>query len=133
MAKTYHLFISHSWTYRRYYDRIVEFLEEQDLSFHNYFVPINDPIHTNGTDKELEIAIEAKIKRVSCVIILAGVYSSYSKWIQKEIKIALHYRKTIIAVEPWGVEKISKIVRDNADEVVGWNSKSIVRAIVKYG
>lgn len=50
------------------------------------FCPQNDPIHTNGSDKQLSDAIEAKVKGCSCVIILAGVYATYSKWINKEMK-----------------------------------------------
>jgi len=32
--------------------------------------------------------------------IFAGVYSSYSKWINKKIENAKYFRKPIIAVEP---------------------------------
>ena len=56
--------------------------------------------------------------------------STYSKWINKEIQISkTDYSKPIIAVEPWASEKTSKIVKDNADEIVKWQSKSIVDAI----
>ena len=61
---------------------------------------------------------------------MAGVYSTYSTWINNEIEIAKEvYSKPLIAVEPWGSEKTSKIVKDNADEIVKWQSVSIVNAI----
>ena len=61
---------------------------------------------------------------------IAGVYSTYSKWINKEIEIAKQvYSKPLIAVELWDSEKTSKIVKDNADEIVKWQSASIVKAI----
>ena len=66
------------------------------------------------------------------VLILAGVYSSYSKWIDKEIKIAKKdflVPKPIIAIEPWASEKTSQVVKSNADIRVGWNADSIVDAI----
>lgn len=67
------------------------------------------------------------------MLILAGVYSSYSKWINKEIDIAKNvYNKPIIAVQPWGAERTSKNVKDNADKIVNWNSSSIVDAIREY-
>jgi ribonuclease HI len=49
------------------------------------------------------------------IIILAGVYSSYSKWIDKEIKIAKNFStpKPILAIEPWASEKTSLIVKNN--------------------
>jgi hypothetical protein len=64
---------------------------------------------------------------------LAGVYSTYSKWIRKEIKISkTDYSKPIIAVEPWASEKTSVVVKTYADEIVKWQSKSIVDAIRKH-
>ena len=129
MSKTYRLFISHSWSYDENYKRVVELIEEQGLSFYDHSVPKDDPIHTNGTDQELHDAIEAKMKGTSCILILAGVYASYSKWIKKEIAIAESYGKTIIAIEPWDSERTSKVVKDAADKVVKWQGKSIADAI----
>lgn len=129
MSKTYRLFISHSWSYDKNYQRVVELIKEQGLHFYDHSVPKDDPIHTNGTDKQLHDAIEAKMKGTSCVLILAGVYASYSKWIKKEIAIAQHQGKSVIAIEYWGSEKTSKVVKDAADKVVKWQGKSIVDAI----
>lgn len=131
--KTYRLFISHSWAYGDAYDRIINFFDEHNLKYYDHSVPQGDPIHTNGTDKQLKAAIDAKVKGTSCVVIMTGVYASHSKWIQKEIDIALEYGKPIIAVEPWGSQKTSQVVKDNADEIVGWNGLSIVNAIKKHG
>ena len=133
MAKTYRLFISHSWAYGDAYDKIVEMLDEQGLNYYNHSVPKDDPIHTKGTQKELRAAIDAQIKGTSCVLILAGVYSSYSKWINEEIDIAKSYGKPIIAIEPWGSERTSAIVKNNADRIVKWQGKSIVNAIIELG
>lgn len=129
MIITYRLFISHSWTYGDAYDRLIELLDEQGLIYYNHSVPRHDPIHTSGSDKELWNAIYAKIKGTSCVIILAGVYASHSRWLQKEIEIANLFSKPIIAVEPWASEKTSKIVKDNAHLIVKWQGKSIVNVI----
>lgn len=131
--KTYRLFISHSWAYGDAYDKMIQFLDSQGLSYYDHSVPINDPIHTNGTDKQLREAIDAKIKGTSCVIILAGVYSTYSKWINEEIEIANAYGKPIIAVEPWASEKTSSVVKNNAHKIVSWQAKSLVDAIKELG
>ena len=133
MSKVYRLFISHSWSYGDAYDKIIEFLKQERISFYDHSVPKDDPVHTSGSDRELEAAIEAKIKGVSCVIILAGVYATYSKWINKEIAIANKYGKPIIAIEPWGSEKTSKIVKDNANEIVKWQASSIANAVRYWG
>lgn len=129
MATTYRLFISHSWAYGTEYDQIIELLDNQGLDYYDHSVPINDPIHTNGTEKQLKDAIEAKIKGTSCVLILAGVYSTYSKWINKEIDIANDYGKPIVAIEPWASKRASLIVKNNADIIVKWQGSSIVKAI----
>ena len=125
----YRLFISHSWNYSNQYNSIIDFLDRQGVNYFNHSVPKNDPVHTNGTDKQLYDAIEAKIIGCSCVIILAGVYASYSKWINKEIEIAKKYKKPIIAVKYWGATRFSTVVINAADRVVGWNSKSVADAI----
>ena len=65
----------------------------------------------------------------SCVLILAGVYSTYSKWINIEIDLAKSMDKKIIAVTPWGAEKCSTIVKNSSDVIVNWNTDSIVNAI----
>jgi hypothetical protein len=129
MEKSYRLFISHSWRYSDAYEKIISMINSENIIYYNHSVPLNDPIHTNGSDYQLRNAIDAKIRGCSCVIILAGVYSTYSKWIINEIEIAKKYGKPIIAVEPWDSERTSKIVKDNANIVVKWQSSSIGNAI----
>ena len=128
----YRIFISHSWAYSEAYDKVEEFLRNEGVSFYNHSVPKDAPVHTNGTDKELYDKIEAKVRGCSCVIILAGVYATYSKWINKEIEIAKKYNKPIIAVEPFASEKTSKVVRDAATVIVGWRASSIANAVRIY-
>ena len=137
MYKNYHLFISHSWAYSDAYDKLVALLDkDSSFIYTNYSIPKDDPIHTNGSDKELFDAIKEQISHASVVLILAGVYSSYSKWIDKEIEIAkkeFTIAKPVIAIQPWGAERTSKKVRDAADMIVKWNSKAIVDAIKEIG
>ena len=128
----YRIFISHSWAYSEAYDKVEEFLRNEGISFYNHSVPKDDPVHTNGTDKELYDKIEAKVRGCSCVIILAGVYATYSKWINKEIEIAKKYNKPIIAVEPFASKNTSKVVRDAATVIVGWRASSIADAVRIY-
>ena len=67
------------------------------------------------------------------VIILAGVYATYSNWIDKEILIAKNefpYPKPILAIKPWwGDYNISLSVTQNADAIVDWSTISVIRAI----
>ncbi len=130
--RTHNLFISHSWTYSDQYDRFVHLIEAAPrFDFRNYSVPKDDPVHTRGTDRELRAAILNHMRPCHVVVILAGVYASYSKWIDTEVTLAQAFRtsKPILAVRPWGNRRISQAVQDAADEVVNWNTASIVAAI----
>ena len=128
--KNYYIFISHSWAYHNEYDGVVNLLNKTNLKWQDYSVPKDDPIHTNGSDKDLEDAIETKIKCCSCIIVLAGVYSTYSKWINKEVQVAKKFNKKIIAIEKFGSEKTSQFVKENADIIVKWQSSSLENAII---
>lgn len=126
----YNLFISHSWTYNDTYEDLTKLLDNASyFSYKNYSVPKDDPIHNANNDRELYNAIEEQIRHASVVLILAGVYSSYTKWIDKEIEIAQNLNKPILAIEPWGSEKTSVKVKNSADRIVKWNTASIVNAI----
>lgn len=126
----YNIFISHSWSYSSQYQKLINLLKK-DYSFQykNYSVPQNDPIHNAKNQVSLKKAIQKQMKPASCIIILAGVYATYSKWINIEVNLAKSMNKRIIAVRYRGAKKISKVVKDNADIIVGWNSNSIIKAV----
>ena len=128
----HNLFLSHSWKYSDAYDGLVTLLnnrEDRDFTYSNYSVPKDDPIHNAANDLLLQAAIRAQMVRCSKIIILAGVYATYSKWINIEIQLAKEMGKKIIAVQPWGTEKTSTVVKNNSDRVITWNSRSLVNAI----
>lgn len=130
---TYNLFISHSWAYSDMYNKLVDLLDAKPFfSYRNYSVPKDDPIHNALYDYQLKAAIKAQMQPASCVLILAGVYATYSKWINIEIELAQSMGKTIIAIEPWGSERTSAVVKKAADKTVRWNTDSIVSAIRGY-
>ncbi len=80
--KTYRLFISHSWAYGDAYEKLVKFFDEHpNFHWEDYSIPKDDPIHDADDDKQLYEAIKRKIQLVHCVVMLAGIYSTYSKWI----------------------------------------------------
>ena len=128
----HNLFLSHSWKYSDAYDGLVTLLnnrEDRDFTYSNYSVPKDDPIHNAANNLLLKAAIRAQMVRCSKIIILAGVYATYSKWINIEIRLAKEMGKKIIAVEPWGAARTSAIVKNSADRIVTWNSRSLVNAI----
>lgn len=129
----YNIFISHSWAYSDAYDKLMNLLRNHPtFEFKDYSVPKYDPIHHCPYEWQLRTAIENQIRPASCVLILAGVYATYSKWINTEIEIAKRLGKRIIAIQPWAAERTSTIVKNNADVIVNWNTNSIVSAIKGY-
>lgn len=133
MAKTYNIFISHSWAYSDAYEKFIGLLNADSyFSFKDYSVPRNDPIHNAPNASLLAQAIKQQMSSCHVVIIMAGKYATYSKWIDEEIKIAksgFYEPKPIIGVKPWANTQVSSTVQRSADELVGWNTSSILTAI----
>ena len=131
VVKPRYLFISHSWTYGSAYDGLVTLLKEAPrFEYRDYSVPEDDPVHNAPTDTALRRAIRQKMSPCQVVIVIAGVYATYSKWINIELDLAKsHFDKPILAVKPWASKRTSAVVRDAADLMVSWNTKSIVNAI----
>ena len=124
----YRLFISHAWKYNAEYDRLIDYLDDaENFDYANYSVPEHDPV-----DGNIEEALRKQIRPVEVVLILAGMYVSHSDWIQFEIDFADLLGKPIIGIKPWGSERIPQAVQDKAQEIIGWNTSSIVSAIRRY-
>lgn len=130
--KTYDLFISHAWTHNAEYDRLVKMLRAApNFSWRNYSVTKQDPLDANN-DTRLTTALKRQIRPVNCVLILAGMYANYRKWIKKEIAIAQDFDKPIVGIRPWGQERTPSEVQEAADIMVKWNTDSIVREIRRH-
>lgn len=131
--KTHHLFISHSWAHSNAYNSLLALLNRRSyFRFNDYSVPRDDPIHNARSVKALRVAIRQQMAPCGVVLILAGVYATYSKWIDEEISLArkgFNIPKPIVAIRPRGNLRVSKPVKEAADLVVGWNKDSIVAAI----
>ncbi|MBO8143583.1 MAG: TIR domain-containing protein [Thermodesulfobacterium sp.] len=131
--KIYNIFLSHSWSYSYAYERLMDLLEKAPyFYFKDYSVPKDDPIHNAPNSQALYEAIKKQMAPCHVILVMAGVYATYSAWIKKEIKIAKTEFKTpkpVIAIKPWAQTRISQFVAENADEIVGWNTNSIVSAI----
>lgn len=129
--KTYDLFLSHVWkkVHNSEYYRLEQFLNEAaNFRWRNYSVPEHDPLGTK-TDWQLRQALTRRIRPINCFLVVSGMYVNHRKWIQEEVDIALSYDKPIIGIVPWGQERVPKEVRVIANEMVHWQTSSIVRAI----
>ena len=130
--RDYHILISHSWDYNMHYETIRGWLNDTPFFlWTDYSVPITRPLTVSGVN-ELKQKIRDRISLCRCVIILSGMYVVYSDWIDFEIDTAVSMAKPIIGVKPWGQERIPTKVQNNAIDMVGWNSDSVVKAVRKY-
>ena len=130
--RNYHILISHSWDYSSHYRKVKSWLTSAPYFVWTVFsVPLMDPLDVNG-EYELRRKLRERISMCSCVIILSGMYVTYSKWIDYEIDTALSLGKPLIGVRPWGQERTPIKVQAYADVMVGWNSISIIDAVRNY-
>jgi len=134
--KTYHLFISHSWNYSDQYSNLINMLNQaHHFQYQDFSIPKNDPVHS-GSDAQLAEAIRNKMESCGVLIVMAGMYAQCSKWMEKEIrfaKSAWQRPKPVLAVIPWGNDRTPQDVVGRADEIVRWNTDSIVNAIRELG
>ncbi len=131
MVKTRYLFISHSWSYGDAYTRLCNLLNQAScFSYLNYSVPQDDPIHNASNQQALRNAIMRQINNTQIVLVIAGIYATYSKWINIELDLAKrHFSKPVLGIKPYAQTNVSSAVRNNADLIVPWSTASIVSGI----
>lgn len=125
--RIYSVFIYHFWTYSQDYDRIVEFLNSTPFfKWRDLSVPEHDPLADN---ENLQYELRNQIRPAEAILVLAGMYTAHSDWIDWEMKFARRIGCPIIGILPRGNERVPFAVQNAAVELVGWNSASIVGAI----
>ena len=131
MVKTRYLFISHSWAYGDAYARLCNLLDNASyFNYYNYSVPKDDPIHNAPNEQALRSVIMRQMNFTQVVLVVAGVYATYSKWINIELDLAKqYYGKPVLGIKPYANTNVSSVVRSHANEIVNWNTASVVDAI----
>ena len=123
------LFISHSWSYEERYNSMVSLLNNrQYFDWTNYSVPVAKAFEGMSNVQLME-QLKSQIRPVNCVVIIGGMWTAYSDWIQFEINFALEIKKPILGVRPRSAKLIPRAVSDAATEIVNWNTESIVAGI----
>lgn len=136
--KPYHIFISHAWKYGDEYERLVSLLSNaSNFLYSNFSAPIDKPLQNlDSTDvstvAQINEAIIRKIKPCNCVLVISGMYYNHRRWMKYELDVAKKLNKPIIAIVPRGAEKTPLDVYAVANELVSWNTDSIVSAIRRW-
>ena len=129
LLHNYRLFISHAWSYSERYTRAVRFLNDApNFRWSNYSVPEDDAF-PRMSRAQLEEAIRRQIRPVQCVVIVSGMYVNHSDWIQFEMDYAKSLGKPMLGIRRWGEQRTPVAEEQCANEMVAWNSASIVTAI----
>jgi hypothetical protein len=129
--RTYSVFICHDWEYSDDYHRVCDFLDgTSNFRWENRSVPEHDPL---DTDRKLGYNLRNQIRPADVLLVLAGMYTARSRWMDWEMEFARMIGKPIIGIAPWGNRLLPQAVQKNATEVTGWRASSIVGAIRRHG
>lgn len=123
------LFISHSWSYSERYTAMVNLLNNRlYFNFTNYSVP---EIKAFGpmANAAMKEQLRNQIRPVQCVIIIGGMWTNHSDWIQFEMDFASSIGKPILGVRPRSAKVMPQAVVNVSNLVVNWNSDSVVAGI----
>lgn len=127
------IYFSHTWNDNRSYEDLTALLAARpDFEYRPYGLSPDHPVHVTANERKLYETIKNKMKFCDAVLLLCGVYSTYSRWVNKELiacKDELH--KPLIAVQRYDPRRTSAIVKENADLLVPWYADEIVDAIRK--
>ncbi len=132
MAKTYKLFISHSWDH----DGVLQDLKNL-LNSRGYFpveytqIEKTCPIESDNVGV-IKSDITKQLKESDVVLAISGVYASHREWMQWEMDKVKDLGLNVIGVIPRGQEHVSHEVFNRSAVDVHWDVDSIVEAIRKY-
>ncbi len=132
MAKDYHVFISHSWSYPEDLRNLRSLLIERgyfNVEFEE--ASAEEPINSVNAIY-IKQRLKEKIEKSNIILGIAGIYASYSDWMAWELDTATELNIPIVGVIPRGQERISSTVSSRSKEDVRWNTESIVEAIRKW-
>lgn len=123
------IFISHSWSYSERYNSVVSLLTNRPyFEWTNYSVPEVKAFAPMGSEAMKE-QLRNQIRPVQCVIIIGGMWTNHSDWIQFEMDFARSIGKPILGVRPRSALVMPTAVVAVSNKVVSWNSDSIVAGI----
>lgn len=129
MKKSYSVFISHCWDYDNALQNLKTLLNKECGLIASYEeVTVDKPINSEN-QAYIRTVLSAKIKNSDVFLVVAGMFTAHSEWMQWEIDTAVKNGIPVIGIKPRGAERIPRIVTDNAKEIVAWYTPSIVDAI----
>lgn len=101
------------------------------VDFHDLSASEEHPLHYGDDHDRLVRLLAERIRKCDAVLLLAGMYSSYSYWIEVEATLARHYNKPILAVAPHGQKRLSSVATEASPfQPIRWRGESVRNAIL---
>lgn len=129
MSRKINVFISHSWQHTDDLKNLKNLLENRGY-FNIEFKQVEpeNPINSERS-AYIKSVLKKNIEESNVVLGIAGMYASYSEWMDWELNMAIKLGIKVVGVIPRGQERISQTVTKYSNENVRWNTESIVSAI----
>ncbi|HSO26287.1 MAG TPA: TIR domain-containing protein [Methanobacteriaceae archaeon] len=125
--KTYQLFITRVSETDEEYGRFTGRLNDTyDFNYENHS---NNVLSGKSDKEELKNALKDTINKVEMVIILAGLYPTYSNMIMAVLELAQALEKPVLLIRPYGMEDVPKELEEASNGVIGWSASCIAGAI----
>lgn len=132
MTRLPHVYISHSWSLGDDYDKLREVLAASDHTVRLNGLPVDHPVHATTSDSELRAEMRKHMVHTQMLIVQAGTYERFARWIEEEINLA-HYgyqvRRPVLAIVPFDAPPRMGTLLERADRVVMWSHDSILNAV----
>ncbi|MEB0077974.1 TIR domain-containing protein [Pseudomonas sp. CCI3.2] len=131
VSKNYSVFISHRWDYGNQLISLKNLLNKEEGLIASYEeVTVEQPINSENSSY-IKGVLKGKILNSDVFIVVAGMYTAYSDWMEWEINTAVKNNIPVLGIKPRSAKRIPSLVSNNATEIVGWYTPSIVFAIRK--
>lgn len=130
--KNNRVFISHSWSHVGDLHKLRQLLNTRGY-FNVEFMEVapSNPINSTNANY-IKQQLRSKIQSSDIVLGIAGMYASYSDWMDWELTTAVNSNIPVIGIIPHGAQRVSTTVSNHSKEDIRWNTESIVSAIRKY-
>ena len=123
------VFATHAWERDDDdYLRLFEYLESTtNFYYRNVCDPGKAPHGESVADRRTRVV--DGMREAEVLVVLAGQYEQHRDWVDFEITAAKAHDIPIIVVEPFGPHELQNDLKEHADAIVGWNSRTIEDAI----
>ena len=122
------LFVTHAWEENDDYLRVFEYLEAPGTF---YYQNTSQPQAKRPIDKESEREdLRRQIAPSEVVIVVPATFRSAPDLVLFQMNFAKAADRPIVALENFGsTEPLPKAIKELADEVSGWNERSLIDAL----